>query len=251
MKIGKVENFMPQKKTINLPLHFLLREFSYSISRLITKNPPKDLCNENFGGAKKGGRGGKFEGSRSFWTQKMNLYNWCNFHAFIPKCTIKVVWTCTIMNSALSIVDRWCVENGLTVNPTKTKLVPFTNKRKLQKLNLPKLNGTRLRLDNQAKFLDVILDKKLSWNQHVGERIRKASNIYWQCRCAFGKKWGLIPRVIHWLYVAIIRPILFYGSHVWYNKLTTKKVKSDIEHVQRMFLLGITVVMKSTPTKPM
>ena len=95
MKIGKVENFMLQKKTINLSLHFPLRKFSYRTCRLVTKNHPKDPCTENFGGAKKGVGGGKFEGSRSFSTQKMDIYLWCNFHAFIPECTIKVVWTCT------------------------------------------------------------------------------------------------------------------------------------------------------------
>lgn len=32
------------------------------------------------------------------------------------------------MNAALSIVDKWCTDNGLLVHPQKTKLVLFTNK---------------------------------------------------------------------------------------------------------------------------
>lgn len=67
-----------------------------------------------------------------------------------------------MMNSALRIVEKWCSDNGLSVNPQKTKLVLFTNKRKINKLNLPKLNGTKLVLAEQVKFLGFILDKKLS-----------------------------------------------------------------------------------------
>jgi len=155
----------------------------------------------------------------------------------------------SLMNSALNIVDQWCAENGLTVNPQKTKLVLFTNKKKLKKFKLPKLRGTSLKLCDQVKFLGYILDKKLSWKPHLTERINKATKIFWQCRTAFGKTWGLKPKVVHWLYTAIIRPILFYGIHIWHKKMETNKVIKDFEHVQRMILKGITGAMKSTPTK--
>lgn len=155
----------------------------------------------------------------------------------------------SMMKSALIIVEKWCTENGLSVNPQKTKLVLFTNKRKIKKLNLPKLNGTKLVLANHVKFLGFILDKKLNWRQHIEERINKATKIYWQCRIAFGKTWGLKPKVVRWLYTAIIRPILFYGSNVWHHMTKINRVKMDLEHVQRMVLMGITGVMKSTPTK--
>lgn len=34
---------------------------------------------------------------------------------------------------------------------------------------------------------------------------------------AFGKTWGVKPRVVNWLYTAIIRPILCFGCHVLYQ----------------------------------
>lgn len=156
---------------------------------------------------------------------------------------------CSLMNSAMAIVDQWCSENGLSVNPQKTSLVLFTNKRKLNKVTLPKLSGTRLKLADHAKFLGFYLDKKLNWKKHIQERIVKATRKFWQCRSAFGKNWGLQPKVIHWLYEAIVRPILCYGCHVWHHRTKIKTIKDELEHVQRMALLGITGVMKSTPTK--
>lgn len=81
---------------------------------------------------------------------------------------------CSLMKSALKIVEKWCTENGLSVNPQQTKLVLFTNKRKINKLNLPKLNNIQLSLSDHVKFLGFILDKKLSWKQHIEERIKKS-----------------------------------------------------------------------------
>lgn len=153
----------------------------------------------------------------------------------------------SMMNAAFSIVDDWCRKNGLTVNPQKTKLVLFTNKRKLLNMKRPRLNGIQLEFAKEVKFLGFILDHKLSWNKHIEEKIRKVTKIYWQCRCAFGKRWGLRPKVIRWLYIAIIKPILFYGCHVWHGKVKTKKITSNLQHVQRMILLGITGAMNSTP----
>jgi hypothetical protein len=46
----------------------------------------------------------------------------------------------------------------------------------------PKLFDTELILNNQVKYLGVILDSKLNWKFHVDYRIRKASIAYWQCR---------------------------------------------------------------------
>lgn len=43
--------------------------------------------------------------------------------------------------------------------------------------------------------------------------------------------------------------ILCYGSHVWHHRAKVNSVKLKLEHVQRMVLMGITGVMKSTPTR--
>lgn len=49
----------------------------------------------------------------------------------------------SLTNTASSIVDKCCTENGLSANPHKTKLVLFTNKGKQNKMNGPKIGGTQ------------------------------------------------------------------------------------------------------------
>lgn len=155
---------------------------------------------------------------------------------------------CSLMNTAFAIVEKWCVKNGLTVNPDKSKLVLFTNKRKIEKVKLPTLFGKTLQFSDKVKFLGFILDKKLNWNEHIKERIRKATKIFWQCRRAFSKNWGLKPNVIYWLYTAIIRPILCYGCHIWHERVKIESIRNDLQHVQRMVLLGVTGAMSTTAT---
>jgi hypothetical protein len=65
------------------------------------------------------------------------------------------------MQGALNCVENWCREIGLSVNADKTKMVLFTNNRKIGGFYNPKLFGTESRMTDQVKYLGVIFDKKL------------------------------------------------------------------------------------------
>jgi len=123
------------------------------------------------------------------------------------------------MGTALSTLSRWTAVCGLGVNPEKTELVLFTRKYKIPNLILSKLHQTRLTLSNQAKYLGVILDKKLLWTDNILDRTRKAAIVLFACKKAIGRKWGFSPMIAHWLYTTIVRPILLYEHIVWWPSL--------------------------------
>jgi len=154
----------------------------------------------------------------------------------------------SVMSMAFRIVEEWCSESGLSVNPDKTGLILFTRKRKLLALQMPILFGTHLKLTDKVKYLGVILDNRLEWREHIEERTKKALRIFWQCRTTFGKKWGLKPAVLYWMYRAIVRPILIYGCMVWASQTELRVVQKKMNQVQRLACLSITGVMTSTPT---
>jgi hypothetical protein len=109
-----------------------------------------------------------------------------------------------LMEWALSTIETWCNKVGLSVNPDKTGLVAFTRKRKLQVFSEPWLFGVKLSLSGSVMYLGVILDSRLIWRDHIEVKVRKAYNLLWPCNRAFGVRWGLGPKVVHWLYVAIV-----------------------------------------------
>jgi len=121
---------------------------------------------------------------------------------------------CNLMETALSTLSRWTAGCGLGVNPEKTELVLFTRKYKVPILVPPKLHQTRLTFSNQAKYLGVILDKKLLWTDNILDRTRKADIALFACKNTIGRKWGFSPMIVHWLYTAIVRPILLYRNIV-------------------------------------
>jgi Reverse transcriptase (RNA-dependent DNA polymerase) len=113
-----------------------------------------------------------------------------------------------LMQRALNLVQKWCEEVGLSVNPNKTTVVLFTQNRNLDGYKKPTLFGREIELQNQVKYLGVILDSKLNWISHIDHRLRKTTIALWQCWRAIGKTWGLKPKVVYWIYTSVVRPIL-------------------------------------------
>jgi len=114
---------------------------------------------------------------------------------------------CEIMQRVLRGIEKWCDERQLSVNPSKTELILFTRKLKIEGFQSITFYGKTLALSNQVKYLEVLLDSKLSWKHHVEAKCNKALAAFHQVRRAVGTTWGASPKVVYWLYTAVIRPI--------------------------------------------
>ncbi|KAI5739583.1 hypothetical protein M8J77_020980 [Diaphorina citri] len=79
-----------------------------------------------------------------------------------------------LLQSALSMVEKWCKSKGLKVNPLKTTMVPFTKKYKMGSLVAPIIFGERISIADDVKFLGVYFDKRLTWNLHINKTTAKA-----------------------------------------------------------------------------
>ena len=153
-----------------------------------------------------------------------------------------------LMQRALDRVNRWCGAHGLAVNPHKTELVLFTNKRSKKGLQLPTLGGVQLTLADSVKYLGVVLDHKLNWSKHVTERCHKAVTCLSQCRRIVGPRWGATPRVMMWIYTAVVRPMLSYAASVWWPRVNVGVARAMLTHVQRVACLSITGALRTAPT---
>ena len=128
-----------------------------------------------------------------------------------------------VTKPALDRVKLWTDKVGLSVNPQKTELVLFTRRYKIPAFEPISLGDTVLDIKTKAKYLGIILDSKLSWKLNIEERVKKASCTLYSCKRMLGATWGLNSALVHWIYTAIVRPILTYGALVWWtsmNKIT-------------------------------
>jgi len=101
------------------------------------------------------------------------------------------------------------------------------------------------------KYLGVIMDSRLNWREYVAVKVKKAYNLLWAYRMVFGVGWGLRPKVVHWLYVAIVRLALTFASLVWWPGCQSASAKKKVSKVQRLACLGIMGAIRITPTGAM
>jgi hypothetical protein len=85
----------------------------------------------------------------------------------------------------------------------------------------------------------------------VDAETRKAHNLLWACRRACGARWGLRSQVVHWLYVAIVRPIISFASLVWRPGCQKACAKKKLSKSHGPACLGIKGAIRTTPTGAM
>lgn len=168
-------------------------------------------------------------------------------------CGFSVDTVGDVMRMGLKIVEKWCDDRGLRVNPVKTKLVLFSKRRSGDENLLGEfyLFDKRLQLSAWVKYLGVIFDNKLTWILHLEDKLNKVISIFWMCRNAFGRTWGLSPRAIEWLYTAVVRPILCHGCIAWWPRVEVGTASKRLDKLQRLACLCITGAKRSTATRAM
>ena len=124
------------------------------------------------------------------------------------------------MNEDLVSIRNWCFDNGLLLNHDKTKLIIYGSRQMIAKLPEFRLLllGKELEPSEFVKDLGVILDKNLTFNEHI---IKTVSS----CVSALGQ----ISRVKHAFrkdtLITIINSLVFsklyYCSSVWANTTDT------------------------------
>jgi len=63
--------------------------------------------------------------------------------------------------------------------------------------------------------------------------------------------WDPGPRVVHWLYVSVIRTSVTFASFVWWSDCQTASAKKKLSRIQRLACLGIMGAMHTPPTRAM
>lgn len=82
------------------------------------------------------------------------------------------------MNRTLEITNKWCQQNGLSLNANKAVIVPFTPKKKLDRLKPPKIMGEEIQLSKTVKYLVVMLDQRPNWKEHIQYITMKQHKLY-------------------------------------------------------------------------
>lgn len=150
-----------------------------------------------------------------------------------------------ILNDDLQLIANWAEQWKMSFNPDPCKqATEIVFSTKLIDTQLPPLtfNSNVVCSKQSHKHLGVILDKKLSFNHHLKEKISKAN-----------KGIGLITRLYRYLprhtllciYKSFVRPHLDYGDII-YDNPSNESFCQRIESVQYNAALAITGAIRGT-----
>ena len=131
-----------------------------------------------------------------------------------------------ILNAEFSKISNWLAANKLSLNVGKSKLLIFTNQKSRSTSTKPNdtepsstqntakselfINGEKLKEVDHAKYLGVLIDNKLKWNNQIDAINLKLS-----------KGNGLLAKIRHYVPKSVLRSLFFsfINPHIDYNLL--------------------------------
>ena len=150
------------------------------------------------------------------------------------------------INNELRQVSLWLKVNKLYLNVLKTHYIVFTRKSNT-------VTSVDIRIENQAinevnktKFPGVIIDKKLTWKEHISylsSKISRGIGMIIKVKKRLNKD-SLVT-----LYYSFIYPYRTYCNHVWGTACITQLNKISI--LQKKAIRIICNVNRRTPTDPL
>ena len=125
-----------------------------------------------------------------------------------------------LLNDITQEMDKvkiWFDQNKLSLNLEKTKYILFGN-RKIEISEPIKIDNKYIERVEQATFLGVVVDNRMSWKPHINH-----------VRTKVAKSVGVMRRARHWLnsdallmlYHALLMPYMTYCVEIWGNNYRT------------------------------
>ena len=149
------------------------------------------------------------------------------------------------LNTGLLKIQDWAYQWKMSFNPDRTKQVQeIIFSRKKNAITHPPLffNNSEIKLSSNQKHLGLTLDSKLSFNEHINNKIHQAKKGVGLLR----KLQTILPRnSLLTIYKSLIRPLLDYAD-VIYNQPFNASFSKQLESVQYNAALAITGAIKSS-----
>lgn len=168
-----------------------------------------------------------------------NCFSKCNLHlyaddvqVYISTHILNLEEAVSDINTELSNFSMWCCDNGLKLNPSKSKAIMLGNERVRNKVNLNHLNVrvNDLVIDwvDSTKNLGVVVDNNIKFNEQINN-VFKGS--FATLKAIYKFKYDINQDTKLLLVRALINPKIEYCSSVYYYHLTAYN-KQRLQRIQ-------------------
>jgi exonuclease III len=137
------------------------------------------------------------------------------------------------MQRAVEVLDGWAYRNKLTISTAKSKIMVHRPNRKSHNRDLRVvINNKTLGIVKEMRYLGILIDPKLNFNNHIRAVCDKAKKVLVTLRKKLFLSWGdEIVDSLHTIYKCGIIPIVAYASEVWAHRLAVSKNRRKLEAV--------------------
>ena len=149
------------------------------------------------------------------------------------------------MQLCIDRINQWVVENGFKFSASKTVCMHFTKKRGICDKPSITLENTELQVVEEAKFLGLIFDKRLTFKSHVSQLRKKCEKALDILRVVGHTDWGADKVTLLHLYRALIRSKLDYGCIVYGSAS-----KSVLQMLNTVHHQGLRIALGAFRTSP-
>ena len=113
------------------------------------------------------------------------------------------------------------------------------------KINL-NIDGQIIKQEENAKFIGIIFDSKLTWKSHIKFTHKKATVVCNMLKAFAGTTWGSHPLSILKVYKGYVRALIEWGSLCYSN--ASKSLLKKLDQIQNAAIRIATGLLKCTNT---
>jgi hypothetical protein len=129
------------------------------------------------------------------------------------------------LERAWATCQAWGLTRGVIFAPEKSELLHFTRARRAWKTGVRLGPDLLLQPVEEARFLGVWLDRKLTWGAHLKAIKRKIATQALALTRLAGKTWGPGLTQARQVYTAVIRSTLVYGASAFHTPTKTEPTR--------------------------
>jgi hypothetical protein len=148
-----------------------------------------------------------------------------------------------ISNAALYRVNLWMKRHNLEIAPQKTVAIPLSGDKKMQNIKL-KIEDTEIAPSQEATYLGVVLDRRLSYNAHIRYSAVKAHKTINALSSIMRNTKGPGQGKRKVLALAM-ESILLYAAPVWAKAMERKAICRSMLRVQRIIALRVCMAYRT------
>lgn len=110
---------------------------------------------------------------------------------------------------------------------------------KLLRKPIVKIGGANIEYVTKHTYLGIVLDEKLSFNQHLEQVSKKTTAVFYKIRRVVRASWGFDSKALTTLYKGLGEALLLYGAAVWAHKISLSTYAEISLRSQRLMLLTV------------